>query len=106
MSAPLPCDNHADRLALLLMTNLEEGSTATFCGECVISWASMMIAGLDAQAEPEPVLEEAAEEVADPEPAVPTPDASPKSEPAEEAEPEPEPERETPPAETAEAPSD
>lgn len=36
---PYTCDNHADRLAVMLATNLDNGDSMTACGECVFPLA-------------------------------------------------------------------
>lgn len=93
MANPLPCDNHIDQLAVMLMTNLESGDTLTLCGSCVVEWAEMLVGGGPAEPEPQPAQPEATEEVAHLEPETPAPDAGPKSQAEPEATPEAEPER-------------
>lgn len=71
----LPCDNHPEESAMILLTNLEDGSTATFCGECLVAWAGMLIEGLTAdQAVADGDVHDL-EEAATPEPVEPAPDA-------------------------------
>ena len=105
MSGPLPCDNHADRLALVLMTNLQDGSTATLCDECTVQWAAMLIQGLEFGPAPEAADDLEDEGVAPPEPAQAAPDAGSKSLPEAETTEEPEPEPPPGPAPEAEAAS-
>lgn len=88
MALPLPCDNHQDQDALILMTNLSDGSTATFCGVCVVTWAAALVAGPEGVPEITEAELEAGEVVADGETAEPTPDAEPKSDPEPAATPE------------------
>lgn len=71
----LPCDNHPEVSAAILLTNLEDGSTATFCGECLVSWAGMLIEGLNPDPnDPDPSAWDA-EEAAQPESVEPAPAA-------------------------------
>lgn len=41
-----PCDNEDGNQAVLLVTNLDEGSTLALCGACVPLWVSGMAAAL------------------------------------------------------------
>ncbi len=81
MAGPLPCDNHPDRMATMLMTNLENGDTLTLCGECIGAWVATMNQVFNApegdEPEPEPVTEEAGQPEAEATP----PDPDQKSEP-------------------------
>ena len=81
MSAPLPCDNHPDRLAVILTTNLEAGETLTMCWPCTVQWAHMLVGMGEAAAETSDEPELMTEEVADLEPVAPVPDAESKTEP-------------------------
>ena len=69
----LPCDNHAEESAVILLTNLEDGSTATFCGECLVSWAQMLVQGLDQDAAEAAQDAQGEEEAGQPEPDQPAP---------------------------------
>ena len=96
MAGPLPCDNHPDQVASILMTNLETGDTLTLCGPCTFEWAQMLV-GVDfPEQKQEPADTTATEEQADLEPEPPAPDAEPKSEP----------QPATPPAAEAEQPAE
>ena len=70
----LPCDNHAEDSAVILLTNLEDGSTATFCGECLVSWAQMLVQGLDQDAAAAAADDLDAQEAGQPESDQPAPD--------------------------------
>lgn len=95
MAGPLPCDNHPDRLAVILTTNLEAGETLTLCWPCTLQWAQMLIGVTEASAAAEAEPEPAAEEVADLEPVAPAPDAGLKSESQQEPPPAPKAKRRT-----------
>ena len=84
MAGPLPCDNHPDRLAASLLTDLETGNTLTLCRDCLVYFAEMLCGILPPATDqvPEPV--EGAQEVADLVPVAPGPDAEPKSGPEDE----------------------
>lgn len=81
MGTPLPCDNHPDQMAVVLITNLENGETLTLCGPCMFQWAAVLAAVENQGLEPTETAQKPAEEVADLESARPTPDAQAKSEP-------------------------
>ncbi len=80
MAGPLPCDNHPDRMAAMLMTNLENGDTLTLCGECTGAWVATMNLAFNAPEDdvtgPGPVSEEAGQPEAEATP----PDPDQKSE--------------------------
>jgi hypothetical protein len=47
MATPLPCDNHPEVMAAVLITNLENGETLTLCGPCMFEWATVLAAVQD-----------------------------------------------------------
>lgn len=81
MAGPLPCDNHPDRFAATLITDLETGNTLTLCQDCFMNFAEMLCGISDMPSAEVAELVESAQEVADLEPATPAPDAGPKSAP-------------------------
>jgi len=106
MSGPLPCDNHLDRSAIVLMTNLEAGDTLTLCAECYVEWCVFVAKGPDQVPEITQAELEATEEVATLEPEPPAPDASGKSEPEPAPTPAPKPTRSATPAPETPAPGE
>ena len=84
MAGPLPCDNHPDRLAVTLMTDLETGNTLTLCQDCLIDFAAMLVGMSGPQDALEATPTPPTEEVADLVPVAPGPDAEPKSGPEDE----------------------
>jgi len=106
MSGPLPCQNHPDRIAAVLMTNLETGDTLTICFDCMMDWAQMLVGGPEAVPEITQEELEATQEVAHLEPAQPAPDAEPKSEPQPAPTPAPRSKRRATPAQEAPAPGE
>lgn len=44
--AAFKCDTHEDRIAVVMMTNLENGDTATLCEECFPLWAAGIVQAL------------------------------------------------------------
>jgi hypothetical protein len=41
MAQPIPCDQHTDRLAYILLTRLSDGETLSLCEEC---WQGLLLA--------------------------------------------------------------
>lgn len=100
----LPCDNHSDTVAVVLMTNLETGDTLTLCAECQVEWCALVVGLVREPENLEEIHPPAAEEVADLEPVAPVPDAEPKSEPEPAPPPAPKAKRRTAPAQEAPPP--
>lgn len=84
MAGPLPCDNHSDRMATTLITDLENGNSLTLCGDCLVEFAAMLAEQLVDRPLKQTELTEGAQEAADLEPVAPAPDAEPKSGPEDE----------------------
>jgi hypothetical protein len=80
MATPLPCDNHPDQMAAVLITNLENGETLTLCVTCMFEWAAVLTAVEDQGIAPTEEPPGSAEEVGQPVPAEPEPVPDSKSE--------------------------
>jgi len=106
MAGPLLCDNHPDRVAAVLMTNLDGSGSLTVCQPCFLQFCLDVVQSL--QEIPEITQEEleADEEAADLEGESPAPDASPKSEPEPATPPAPTKRRRPAPAQETETPGE
>lgn len=81
MATSLPCDNHLDQQAAMLITNLDNGDTLTLCAACIGQWAVMLVGAFNVPETQDSAASATTEEAGQPEIAAATPDPEPKSDP-------------------------